>query len=158
MTANKKVGVPRPNKDKQKGKPGSMQDIDLLDNVILQSVWYMELAKDALVYLNHHKRLNRTIQFRFEVEVNLIMNQLKNWFGVSPAWVMKTAEDIRADKEKWQEEVKKFADLIAPEKSLIVTDNLEQELLNIKGRNALLGDQGPGKGPKVPPGGGRVII
>ena len=155
---DKTKGIPRPNKDKQKGKPGSLKDVNLLDSVILQSVWYMELSKDVIMYLGHNKRLTQQTHFRFQVEANLIFNQLKNWFGVSPAWIQKTAQDIREDKETWLKEVKNFADRVAPEKSLLVTKNLEQELMSIKGRNALLGDQTPDKGQGVPPGKGRVII
>ena len=141
-----KTGVPRPNKNKQKGRSGSLKDMNLLDNVILPSVWYRELAKDAKMYLAQHKRLTQIIALRLDIEANLITNQLKNWFGVSPAWVHNTAQGIREDQEKWFEEVKKFADLLAPEKSLIVTDNLEKELLNLKGRDALLGVGGQRKG------------
>lgn len=144
--SDKNVGIPRPSKDKSKGKPGSMKDMNILDNLLLQNVWYMELAKSAKLYLAQNKRLTQGIAFRLDVEIHFIVNQLKNWAGVSPSWVNNTAQEIRKDEEMWFKEVKKFADLLVPEKSLIVTDNLEKEMMNIKGRNALLGEQPPGKG------------
>jgi len=153
---DKNPGIPRPSKDKQAGKTGSLKDQKLLDNYILQCIHYVELSKDAVAYLRKHKRSTQFIELRFNIEANLIINQLVKWLGISPAWIDQTVSSLRANQETWKKEVENFADLVSPEKSMLVTQNLEQELMNLKGRNALLGDQN--KGPGVPPGKGKVII
>lgn len=150
---DKKKGIPQPKVDKfkAKGKVQSMDDQSRLNNVALQCVWYMELAKSAMLYLRHHKRLTEAVVFRLQTEINMLGGIMVNWLGLVPSWIQEVSIEIKQDKDKWFEEVKKFADLIAPEKSLLVTNNLEGEMHNLMGREFLLGK-------KVAPGKGKVII
>jgi len=153
--ADKKQGIPQPKFDKSKGKIQSMDEQSRLNNVALQCVWYMELAKGAMLYLRHHKRLTEGIVFRLQTEINMLVGIMQNWLGLTSSWVQEVSVEIKQDKDKWMEEVKKFADRLAPEKSRLVTKNLEGEMQNLIKREKLLDTEKEVPGIK---GKGRVII
>ena len=132
---NKRPGIPKANYDKMKGKPGSLKDMKMLDIVIIQDIWYIELAKDSIKYLEKNKRLTKIIKFKNETEINYATNQLLGWLKLSPAWVQGIVETIKKDKDAWFKEVKKFSDFLSPEKSVITTKNIKQEFLDVKGKN-----------------------
>lgn len=132
---NKKPGVPQADRGKMQGKSGSLKDMKVLDNLVIQNIWYVELAKDSMKYLEKNNRLTKVIRFKCITEINYATNLLLGWMKLSPAWIQGTVETIKKDKDTWFKEVKKFSDFLNPEKPLITTKNLKQEFLNVKGKD-----------------------
>ena len=110
-----------------------------LNDVALNFVKYMELAKAARNYLKATNRYKPKIDFMLQVEADFISNSLKEIFKVSDAFIIEAREFIFFDKEKFKDEVKRFSDGAIPEKPLIVTGNMKGELAKITGNKKVFG-------------------
>ena len=110
-----------------------------LDDVALNFVKYMELAKAARIYLKATNRYKLKIDFMLEVEANFCLDALERIFRVSKAWIAEAQKFVLSDKEKFRDEVKGFSDGAIPEKPLIVTGNLEGEMAKIIGGKKVFG-------------------
>ena len=133
MAKNNNPGIPKPKGDKTKGKVSSMSDHSRLTNVSFQCVWYMELAKAGKIYLAKRKRLSNVLKFRLDTEINMVVGIMETWLGLAPSWIQKMSDEIKADSDKWVDEVKRYADMLSPEKSLLVTENLVGEMGKLLG-------------------------
>jgi len=97
-------------------------------DVAISLIQYMELAKAAREYLNKEKRSNVKIDFRLQVEAEFCLGILFNILKVTRTFVVGIQKEIHADKKVFEGEVKRFSDGAVPEKSVLVTKNLEGEM------------------------------
>jgi len=110
-----------------------------LENVALNFIKYMELAKAARGYLKATNRFKPKVDFMLQVEADFCLTSLESLFRVSKAFVIDGQKLVLADVEQFKEEVKRFSDGCIPERPLIVTGNLEQEMTKIIGNKEAFG-------------------
>jgi hypothetical protein len=136
------MGVERMSKNKP-GIPASVKGLKkeeqiTLTGIIIDIINYVEVATGALNYLANQKRLTPQMQFRLEIESKFARNMVLSYFKVTPSYLQDIVEEIHEDKDVFQKAVIEFADAVVPEKSLLVTKNLEGEMKNIIGQQKML--------------------
>ena len=105
-----------------------------LENVAVSIIKYMTLAEASRKYLKENNRFNPRIDFRLYVEADFSVAALTHFFKVTKSFIARVQERIRLDESGFKKEVEDFCDAIAPatpEKSSLVTKNLEGEMAQI---------------------------
>jgi len=131
-------------KKKQPGIPDSLKAVKdkeervTLTGIIIDLINYIEVSTGVLNYLANKKLLKPQVQARISIETNLVKNIVFSYFKVTPSYLQEVVEEIHQDKEAFEDSVKKLADMIAPDQSILVTKNLDGEMRNIMGNQQLM--------------------
>lgn len=119
------------------GVPSTPIKKDKLEQVTESLIGYQELAKAALIKLQREKRGNPQLWFKLQVEIQFAVQILRGMFKVDLAYFQEVVDRAHRDPE-WDEEVKKFANGLVPEKPLLITtEDFARELgqlKNLRGR------------------------
>ena len=95
-----------------------LKEKDRFTSAVENIVAYMLLSIETKKVLESEGRGTQQQHFRLMIESNFCHNLLQNIFKVTPATILLIQSQITSG-EGWEEEVKKFADAIAPPKNLI---------------------------------------
>ena len=131
-------------KKKQPGIPDSLKAVKdkeervTLTGIIIDLINYIEVSTGVLNYLANKKLLKPQVQARISIETNLVKNIVFSYFKVTPSYLQEVVEEIHQDKEAFEDSVKKLADMLAPDQSILVTKNLDGEMQNIMGNRQLM--------------------
>lgn len=99
-----------------------------LDDAIESLVMYMALSGGAASILRQERRMNEKLAFKMQVEMAFARNVLSNLLKVPIAEYQRKLDEVLAS-PKYEEEVKKYADSLAPPRPLIITpDEFAREL------------------------------
>jgi len=85
-----------------------------LDEIVLDLIYYMELAKGARAYLALSEALSPVLDIKLRVEAEFCYNLLVRIFRVNPPFIARVVQRIHADKDKFREEVERFAEALVP--------------------------------------------
>lgn len=116
-----------------------------VDQIVQNLVVYSELAKAARSYLEKHKRLTKALDFRLNLESGFCINVLIGMIRVTPGRIQDVVQMVHADQEKFEAQVKDFADSVSPpenEKVLITPEEFDQAMANTKQRDSLIKQMG----------------
>lgn len=135
---NKKVGVPKTLKENMKDKK---EQIDLTF-IIVGIVKFIEVAQIAMRTIYGDKRQITDKQQFTLIElggsVKFARNMLMHYFKVAPSWLNELREQIISEKS-FQEDVDVYINSLVPVKSVLITDNIKQEMSNLKSRKQIFG-------------------
>jgi len=113
-----------------KNKPkieGSQKEQFSFDRVVYGLVKFVEIGKSAVIKVSTEKRkVNPQNMFRLECNIDFAINILINYFMLAPSYLQELADNIVQEKE-FMDEVNRFADTLAPDKSVLITDNINRE-------------------------------
>lgn len=104
MSKNKS-GVPKT----KVGNKGKFMDL------AYQLIGYSELANSVIFYLEKEKRITPELGYRLELEAGFCVNIVFNMMNLSPNIVEGMIKQVHSDEEKYDKEVKKFAEAVAPD-------------------------------------------
>ena len=131
-------------KKKQPGIPDSLKAVKdkeeriTLTGIIIDLINYIEVSTGVSNYLANKKVLKPEVQARISIETSFARNIVLSYFKVTPSYLQEVVEEIHQDKEAFEDSVKKLADMIAPDQSILVTKNLDGEMQNIMGNRQLM--------------------
>jgi len=128
-----------------KNKPGvpktKIGDKGRFQDLALQLVFYSELAHAALFYLDKEKRLTQELGYRLELEAKFCTGILFNMMNLNANLVHSMIKQIHVDAEKFQDEVKQFAQAVAPDntaRTLITPDEFKRDMGNQQKQTAFV--------------------
>ncbi len=89
------------------------------------------------------KKMQVTNQQKYELikmegRVEGYRDMLLHYLNLAPSWLNELREKIIGE-EHYQEDVQKFIDGLVPVKSVLITDNVNQEFAGIKKRQGVIG-------------------
>jgi len=131
-------------KKKQPGIPDSLKAVKdkeeriTLTGIIIDLINYIEVSTGVSNYLANKKVLKPEVQARISIETSFARNIVLSYFKVTPSYLQEVVEEIHQDKEAFEDSVKKLADMLAPDQSILVTKNLDGEMQNIMGNRQLM--------------------
>ena len=120
-----------------KNKPGvpktKMGDKGRFQDLAFQLTTYSELANAALFYLDKEKRLTQELGYRLELEAKFCTGILFNMMNINANLIHSMIKRVHEDEEKFQDEVKRFAQAVAPDdtaRTLITPDEFKRDMGN----------------------------
>ena len=85
-----------------------------LDEIVLDLIYYMELAKGTRAYLALSKALPPVLDIKLQVEANFCYNLLVRIFRVNPPFIAQVVQKIHSEKDRFRKEVEQFAEALVP--------------------------------------------
>lgn len=98
-----------------------------------QLIGYSELSNSVIFYLEKEKRLTPELGYRLELEARFCVNIVFNMMNLNPNLVEDMIKRVHDDEERYDKEVKKFAEAVAPDakvRTLITPDEFERDTEN----------------------------
>jgi len=109
-----------------------------LDSVAVSFIRYAELAKAARIYFKATNRFDPKMDFKLFIEAEFCVGTLLHFFKVTKSFIA-NMQHVVVTGEKFKEEVKEFCEGLIPERSRLVTKNLEGEMAQIMQRDKTAG-------------------
>jgi len=121
-------------KGKKKWATSGGREKRSLDSVAVSFIRYAELAKAARIYFKATNRFDPKMDFKLFIEAEFCMGTLLHFFKVTKSFIA-SIQHMVLESEKFKEEVKEFCEGLIPERSRLVTKNLEGEMAQIMQRD-----------------------
>jgi len=126
MSNKQKPKVP----DSLKGMKNKKDQVTLM-SAVYGLIKFVEIGNSAIKKVqNEQRQCGKADMFRLQCNIDFAIGIILNYFGLEPSFIQTMADDV-AKEEDFEEEVGKFADKLAPNKSILVTDNIQQEFRNV---------------------------
>lgn len=114
---------------------GNKQEQASFSRMVYGLVKFVEIGKSALTKVTRGQRkVNQQNAFRLECNVEFAVNILMEYLDLAPSYLQELADSI-IQEENFMKEVDGFADSIAPDKSVLVTKNINKEFKSVTTMN-----------------------